>query len=301
MDFLSGVRFPFSRGRRDDSDMTMYRRIGLSAAILVTLAGCLDCRAQIPKIGSPAQPAKTEAPKDTLGRTTPRGTVIGFLAAAHKGNFELATEYLNTKLHGSAANTLAQQFAVVLDRRLPAKLNQLSDKPEGSLQDPLHPDREPVGTISTSSGDLEIAAERVNDAKAGKVWLFSPDSLVSISAVYDEVNATDISPVLPKFLVENEVGGIPLSDWLALVIGIPLLYALAYLLNRVLSLLVGRLRRRRAKWADLPNPEVLGQPMQLLLVAIAIGWFRSWLGISLYARQLWANAATVITIAAVAW
>jgi len=33
-------------------------------------------------------------PEDPLGRTSPRGTVIGFLEAAHRGDFATAAFYL---------------------------------------------------------------------------------------------------------------------------------------------------------------------------------------------------------------
>jgi MscS family membrane protein len=98
----------------------------------------------------PGGPAQTTAPTvDVLGRTTPRGAVMGFLRAARKGNNEAAAEYLNTQLQGKAAANLAHQLFVVLDRRLPAKLNEISDKPEGSLAFLTRPDEDLVGTIDT--------------------------------------------------------------------------------------------------------------------------------------------------------
>jgi hypothetical protein len=33
---------------------------------------------------------------DALGRTTPRGTVVGFLTAAHKGDWNTAAQYLES-------------------------------------------------------------------------------------------------------------------------------------------------------------------------------------------------------------
>jgi MscS family membrane protein len=76
-----------------------------------------------------------EPPKDVLGRGTPRGAIMGFITAARKGNGELAVLYLNTPLRGEAAQVLARQLAAVLNQRLPPRLNQISDKPEGSVLD----------------------------------------------------------------------------------------------------------------------------------------------------------------------
>src|SRR5690242_10085937 len=97
------------------------------------------------------QPPETaaETPKDTLGRETPRGTLFGFMAAARQGNFNLAALYLNTPLRDQAAAELAGQLFLVLDARLPARLHEISDKPEGSLANPLKPDQDVIGTIET--------------------------------------------------------------------------------------------------------------------------------------------------------
>jgi hypothetical protein len=134
-----------------------------------------------------AAEAKPEPPKDTLGRDTPKGTVLGFLSAARKGNDGIAALYLNTRLRGADAADLAHQLVVVLDRRLPARLNELSDKPEGSLPDPSWPDEDLVGTINTDHGQLQILIERVYLGKAGKVWLFSSKTLQAIPDVFQEL------------------------------------------------------------------------------------------------------------------
>ena len=68
-------------------------------------------------VPSAPAPAKPEAPQDALGRNTPRGTVLGFMFAARKGQDDLAVQYLNTPLRGDAAVVLAHQLYTVLDRR----------------------------------------------------------------------------------------------------------------------------------------------------------------------------------------
>ncbi|HTF65927.1 MAG TPA: hypothetical protein VK638_24885, partial [Edaphobacter sp.] len=95
-------------------------RTGTCLLFLISLF-CVPAWAQfgIPAKASAAA-AQSEAPKDALGRTTPRGAVLGFLSAAREGDYELAARYLNTRRRGKAATDLARQLFVVLDRRLPA-------------------------------------------------------------------------------------------------------------------------------------------------------------------------------------
>src|SRR4029079_17257065 len=92
---------------------------------------------------APGAPAATAPPpaqaKDPLGRETPRGMVLGFMNAARAGRGARAPLYLDTTLRGDAAEELAHKLFVVLNSRLPARLNEVSDEPEGSLVNPLAP------------------------------------------------------------------------------------------------------------------------------------------------------------------
>ncbi len=251
---------------------------------------------------APAPPAtQPELPKDALGRTTPQGTVLGFLIACRKGDYDVAAQYLNTRLRGEMAKTLARELFTVLDRRLPPKLNQISDKPEGSRIDPLNPDRDFVGIISGDSRKLDILVERVDRGKSGLVWLFSSKTLDAIPDFYEEINVVEVDRVLPEFLVNTRFAGIPLFQWLAVFVGMPLLYFLTVLPNRLLRFLVRWFRRRVHRKEDLPVPEILPKPVRLLLLAGAIHWISSKVGLPLLARQFWAGIATVITIAASVW
>jgi MscS family membrane protein len=94
---------------------------------------------------------------------------------------------------------------------------------------------------------------------------------------------------------------IPLFEWLAVFVGVPLFYYLTVLLNRLLSRLVGVARRSLYRRPDLSNPEVLPQPVRLLLLAIAIYSITSKVGLPLIARLFWSGAASIITIAACVW
>jgi MscS family membrane protein len=252
--------------------------------------------------GKPAVPeAQPEAPKDTLGRISPKAAVVGFMTVAHKGNSQIAALYLNTPLRGEDAEELARQLTVVLDQRLPARLNLLSDQPEGSIPDPLRPDEDIIGTIPTANGDLDIVMERIDRGKAGKVWLFSRKTLTSIPDVYRELSTPGVERFLPEFLVKTRVASVQLFEWLTLFVGLPALYLLTGLLDRLLGLGVGALRRRVRRDAKLKNPRVLPQPLRLLLLAIIIRWLLSRIGLPLLARQFWSTTALIIAMGGCVW
>ena len=265
------------------------------------------CQPAWPQIATPVKPtapdneAQPEIPKDKLGRNTPRGAVLGFLSTVRKGNLETAVLFLNTPLHGHDAEVLARQLATVLDRRLPARLNELSDEPDGSVPDPLRPDEDLVGTIPTANGDLDIKLERIDRGKAGKVWLFSRNTLNSIPGVFQELSMPPVENFLPPLLVKIRLATIPLYEWLAVFIGIPLLYMLTGLLGRALRSGVGVLRRRVGDNFSLPTGRVLPAPLRLILVALIIRWLLTVVGLSLLARQFWSTTSFIIATVACVW
>jgi MscS family membrane protein len=262
---------------------------------------CSPAWAQFRKAASVPAPARPEVPEDSLGRTTPRGAVLGFLIAGRKGDNELAAQYLNTPHRGDSAAVLAHQLFTVLDRRLPPRLNDLSNKPEGSLTNPLLPGQELVGTISSDNGNVDISVERVDRGSSGSVWLFSSNTLDSIPDLYEEINTVSVDTVLPKFLVKTRFAGIAVFEWLAVLVGMPLLYFLTVLLNRSLSPLIGLLHRRVFRKPDLGNREFLPAPVRFLILALVIHWIASKVSLPLLARQFWSSTAAVITIAAIVW
>jgi MscS family membrane protein len=272
-----------------------------SLALCVAVIFCATAYGQPPVPKASPAPAQPEVPPDVFGRMTPRGTVLGFLKAARSGDNDAAAQYLNTRLRGNAASDLAHQLFFVLDRRLPARLNELSDRPEGSLIFPTRPDEDLVGAISSGDGTVDILVERVSPNKKPPVWLFSRKTLDSIPDLYEEIDEVPVENLLPGFLVHTRIAQIALFEWLAVFVGLPLLYLLTSLLSRALSPWTGRLRRSLRKNPSLPDPVVLPKPVRLLVMVLVIRWMLAKIALPLLARQFWSGVAAVLAVAAFAW
>jgi MscS family membrane protein len=255
--------------------------------------------AQAVSSASPKPAAQAETPQDPLGRTTPRGTVVGFLTAGAKGDKDTEISYLNTRNHGQAV-LLAQQLFVILNSQSRVRLNDISDQPEGSLSFLTDPDKELVGRITTDSGDVDIVVERVN-RKNGPIWLFSRETLDAVPELYDEVSADAAENWLMKFLVKTKIANIALFNWLAIFVGLPLLHYAGVVLNRVLSRSIGELMRALRKNPVLPNPDVLSGPVRLLLFAFLVRWGSSRIPLPLLAREFWSGIAFSAGSAGCVW
>jgi len=269
--------------------------VGAIAAVLLTAPPARGQGAAPPATATPAAAPE----KDPLGRDTPRGTVVGFLAAARKENFEAAASYLNAGPPDSGVTTLARQLYVVLDSRLPARLAELSDRPDGSLANPLKPDQDVVGTISTSDGPLDVLVERVDDSRSGRVWLFSRRTLDAIPAVYDEIHKVTAESYLPGYLTRVRLGGIRLFEWIAFFVGLPLLYRGMGLAGLLIAPAVNTWHRRHGM-AVLTSRRLPGS-IRLLLIALAIRWMLARFDLPLFERQIWFATARVLATSGFVW
>ena len=260
-------------------------------------------QAQFPPGGAAPAPQgaapAAEPPKDTLGRTTPRGTVMGFLGAVRAGEHDLARQYLNTRLTGERADELAHQLFVVLDTRL-RDVSRLSDAPEGSRANADTPSLEVVGTIRTAAGPLDIVLERQPRAAGDAIWLYSSRTLQAIPGVYEEIVLAR-NAVLPASLTTVRVGGIRLIEWVVMLGALALLYATTVLLNRALTALVRRIRRDGLERSRLETRGVVPAPVRLLLLALLGRAVLSALPFSLLSRQFWSSVASLATILSITW
>jgi MscS family membrane protein len=277
--------------------------VAAAAVVVVVCAGPAAAAQGAATTTAPA-PAATvaqppEPPKDALGRDTPRGTLLGFMTAAGKNNLEAAALYLDTKLRGQSAVDLARQVYVVLDARLPARLNLLSDRPEGSLANPLKPDQDVIGTIATENGGLDVVLVRVERGALGSIWLFSRATLDAIPPVFDEVNLVPAESYLPRVLTVPRVGGIRLFQWLALFIAIPLLYRLLGLIGVAAAPMQAAWRRRRGLPAR--PARLLPGAIRLLLITAAVRWSASHVDLPLLERQFWSAMARMFASVAIVW
>jgi MscS family membrane protein len=268
---------------------------------LILLTACLATPLLHAQIGSlaPAPAAQPEPQKDLLGRDTPRGTVFGFMTAARRGNGEEAAAYLDSPLKGQQLVDLAHQLYVVLDNRLPARLNELSDRPEGALANPLKPDLDTVGTISTAEGSLDITLEHVTRPKSTPVWLFSRSTLDAIPAVYQEVDLVTVDRHLPGFLRSWRIAGVRLFEWIVLLVLIPIVYRLLGMATWLVRPFMLFWRRRSGVPLDVPMT-VPGW-MRLAMLGLLIRWAVSMTALPLLERQFWATSVGFIFIAAIVW
>lgn len=247
------------------------------------------------------QPQPAEAtPQDPLGRDTPYGTVVGFLKAAEQGDWEHASEFLDSKQPPAKKQTLARQLKLVLDRGLALDLNTISKSPQGAPVEKWRVTRNEIGTARIGDQSLVILLDRIQPTgRRPPYWLFSAETLAGVPAVAHNLEAPWFDAYIPKVLLENQLLGIPVFRWIA----VPLLTSIAFAFVWMLTWLFSLLIRGIFRLAHM-SPIVLRagflNPVRVLILGYLV-YTVAPLANTLVDRQRWRHIATAVMIAGFAW
>src|SRR5690606_6277171 len=121
-----------------------------------------------------------ELPPDSLGRSTPRGTVEGFISAVADENYEKAAMYLRLD-----KVLKKNRDKVKLVRALENLLNDgtvfpyslMSNDPAGKTDDNLGPNLERIGTATVNNEPFDILLESTSGKNDEVIWLFSSETI----------------------------------------------------------------------------------------------------------------------------
>ena len=272
-----------------------------ASLVLLCLLPVRPALAQLHPATAPRQATSAkQAGEDPLGRSTPYGTVVGFIRAAKDKDYALAAQYLDTKGKAKAAEELALQLANVLNRGLKIDLDRISRKPQGDLHDEPRPTRDFIGTVTTRSEKLEILLERMDRRGESPIWLFSAETLQRIPAVAEEMSAYDIEPYLPRILVDTTISSFPLYRWIVTILGLALALGLGGVITRALVPLLRPLLRRITGEEDDRILVSIKEPVRLLMISLVIRLLMS-LSASIHVRQFWIRVAAAVAIIGLAW
>jgi MscS family membrane protein len=268
--------------------------------LLLTVLLVPGLRAQVPGAPQQTAPAHQEAGDDPLGRSTPHGTVLRFIRAADRGDYDQAASYLNTRQHGELARKLAQQLQAILDRETSIDLGTVSRQPDGSPANAQTPNRYLVGVASTSSAKVEIWLDRVQRGDSPSIWLFSQQTLRLVPEAYEDASsASGIERYLPGWL-NVSLAGLPLWRLCADLISIPLILLMGSWIVRLFKPFFTILSARMLSDAAIDRTQGLVAPLRVVLFAILFLANASFAH-SLLGRSVWHKLGNLLLVLGVTW
>ncbi len=272
----------------------------LSCIVLLATSFVSQFNAQVPTAPPQAESAHDTAGDDPLGRSTPRGTVLGFIRAGNRGDYEQAANYLDTRQHGDLAQELARQLQTILDRETSIDLNRVSRLAEGGPANAGKPDRYLVGVAGTSSDKMEIWLDRIQRGDNPPVWLFSETTLEHVPEVYQDLGEIPtIERHLPGWL-KVVVFSLPLWRWIVFLVSIPLMLLFGYFLVRLLKWLFTILANRVGWEAGVSRTKGLVAPLRLVLFGLLFLLYGSFSD-TLLGRAFWYNLGNALIVFGATW
>lgn len=243
-----------------------------------------------------------EKPKDTLGRSTPRGTVFGFLQTAQNGKYKEATQYLqlsnNERL--STGAELARKLHDLMDNAFLGRVGALTSQEEGTIQPGVSPDHIEIGVFRLNGTSTPVDLVRISDPKSGDIWLFSSETLAHVPDLFDQIESDKLGSHLPDFL-SHRILSIPLWRWMAFLLLIPIAFVVTCVIVKLADM-GHRLwfhSRQRLFIHDIGDSAK--RPIVLILTVLLHRIAVRSLGVPLLFRLYYQRTTNVILVAVIAW
>ena len=257
----------------------------------------------VQKPATPGAPASANGGQnDPLGRNTPSGTLYGFLQAAQSGNYSTAAQYLqlSSARRMTQGEDVASKLKIVIDRAFSGDLRRISNQPEGTPQEGMPLDKQRVGTLVAGDVEADLILVRTADADGTRIWLISADTLAKLPELYEQAAVHQVETHLPKALVRHEFLGLPLWQWLAILLSIPVAALLGWLAVQILRLpWYSWARYRQHAVASAWNSFV--RPLWLLLGVLIQEILVSLIRIPVLQRHRYQQVAGVVAVIAFSW
>ncbi len=272
---------------------------GVGSAPIVRAQITQHATATTPSTPSPA------APSDPLelGRETPRGTVIGFVRAAQAENYDVAVQYFEPRRRTNVEpeRELAQQLLAILNTRFRGSLESITNDPAGRQDNEPPRDQIVVGVAHAVGESFPLYLVHEDVGHGAKVWLISRQTLDQVSEVYDSLRFAQLEKRLPKSLVKARFLGMPLWQWIAIVLFAPVALLLGWLAALLVRL--GSHRIRRALGLPPLQAEPLRRfgPTAVLGAVIIHYYFVYMIGASILYREYYRDLLLILLAFALYW
>jgi MscS family membrane protein len=281
--------------------MFRFRKALLVIALCWGAVVPTSAQAALTQALQPGPPATSNGATDPLGRNTPSNAILGFLRAAQDGDYSIAAQYLQMSpaRRQTEGERTASRLKFVLDHAFSGNLNRYN-QPEGTPQEGVPLGRQRLGTMTAGDVEVDLDVVRVADPGAGKIWLISADTLAKLPELSDQVEARQVEHKLPSVLVKHQFAGMPLWQWAAMLVAIPVSAGLGWLILALLEVPLRWWARRRGQ-LEVANWRSVSGPAWLLAGTLIHQVFIVYLRMPLLPRHYYFEVTSIALILSGTW
>ncbi len=181
---------------------------------------------------------------------TPLQLIVLFGEALRLNDFEKAGQYLDMRYLPEEAERyssteLLQALRIVWSQQNIVDITEISDKPEGKLDDGLPAYRDLLGVVRKDDGEeVPIYLQRIPDGEGGQVWRVSNASVARIPELWEDLGYGPVGVWLQTHLPNYQFAGLEtwqiIAAFVFLIAAWYLSLAISYLLMRLVTLVPNR-------------------------------------------------------------
>ena len=190
---------------------------------------------------------------------------------------------------------LARQLAFVLDRFLWIHPETLSAEPEGHADDGLPSFRDYIGRVETPEKQVDVLLQRVPRGDGVSIWKFATATVVEVPGLFEEFGTRRLGASLAKLAPQGRFMGLPLWEWLGMLIVVPAMMLVAWIAITVLGMLLRLTNHPRI----VPLESRFRGPLRLLVFTASIRAAVGLLGPTVGLRAV--LEAETLLVVALAW
>lgn len=284
-----------------------HLRILLISLVAIFIASAHLVQPVQAQLTSETKTEQAEQPVDPLGRTSPRGTVEGYLRAIRAGEIDKAARFLDVSNHPEEERTFigkerAKELIQLLDRNGDIfDVNQLSPSPEGDINDELDTDIDQIGILDRSDRKVPLLVQRVAGEEGGQIWLFESSTLNRVPFLLKTSDEGLLDRILPEQLKEQKYLEVSIGHWVALGLVAIIALVIGQIISWSLLFVIRTLLQNKAHW---PGRWIINSIAIPLGVVIAVSIYRLIvlnIGVQLVARDYISWIVTISSLLALAW
>jgi len=258
--------------------------------------------------GSPGQADLAASPAPSadplgLGRETPRGTVKGFVRAAQFESYDVAVQYFDVRgrVGVESEQELAQHLLAILNARFAGSLESITSDPLGRQDGGPPREQVIVGGTRGLSESFPLYLVHAELHGGAKVWLISRRTLDQVPEVYDSLRFQQLERRLPNVLVKTRPLGMPLWQWISIVLFAPVALLFGWLASWLLRFCSERIRRRLGWASEQTEPLRRLGPAAVLGAVIIHYYFVYVIGASILYREYYRDFLSILLAFALFW
>jgi MscS family membrane protein len=229
--------------------------------------------------------------------------VIGFIKAAQSEKYDIAVQYFEVGRRASVEREqeLAEELLAVLNARFRVSLDAITNDSTGRQDNEPPRDQIVVGVTREFGESFPLYLVHTDVSRGAKVWLISRQTLEQVPEVYDSLRFAQLEKRLPKFLVKTRVLGMPLWQWIAIVVFAPIALLLGWLVAWLLRLCSERIRRQLGLATEPTEPLRRFGPAAILGAVIIHYYFVYVIGASILYREYYRDLLLILLAFAIYW